>query len=178
MGQLAFSYCTSLSSVIIPNGVTTIENDVFYFCSSLTTVAIPNSVTSIESGAFVGCFSLTTIAIPESVKSIKEKAFGGCMSLMTITIPKSVTEIGWEAFRSTALYNDPANWENGALYINDCLIQLNEDFVGDYRIKENTRLIADHAFAGCSSLTSVTIPNSVTSIGRGAFPEHTQIIRQ
>jgi hypothetical protein len=73
------------------------------------------------------------------------------------------------AIEGTALYNNPANWENGALYINDCLIKVDEGFVGHFRIKENTRVIAGYAFARCSSLTSVTIPNSVTSIGDGAF---------
>jgi len=86
------------------------------------------------------------------------------------------------------------------LYLGDCLIRIADGYVGDYNIKENTRIIADGAFAGCSGLSSITIPNSVTSIGWiaffgcyslksvkvpshtkigiAAFPDHTQIIRK
>jgi hypothetical protein len=64
------------------------------------------------------------------------------------------------------------------LYIDDCLIKVDEGFAGNFRIKENTRVIAGWAFYGCSALTSVTIPNSVTWIGMLAFSSRTQIIRQ
>ena len=181
--------------------LTYIGGGAFYGCSSLKSVTIPNSVTRIGRVAFYGCTSLTSVIIPNSVTSIGYEAFKDCKSLTSVTIPNSVTEIGGGAFEGTALYNDPANWENGALYIDNCLIEGAEGFAGHFRIKENTRVIAgyafygyssltsvtipngvtsigDWAFYGCTSLTSVTIPNSVTSIGEDAFPEHTKIIRQ
>ena len=104
-----------------------------------------------------------------TITSIGDGAFSGCSSLTSVTIPNSVTSIGEVAFYGTALYNDPANWENGALYIDDCLIKVDQGFAGHFRIKENTRVISGGAFKGCTSLTSVTIPNSVTSIGEYAF---------
>ena len=135
---------------------TVIYNDITY------------SVTSIGSYAFYNCSSLTSVTIPESVTSIGGGAFEDCSSLTSITIPNSVMRIGVGAFDGTGIYNDESNWENNVLYIDNCLIKTHS-ISGSYTIKENTRLIADYAFDWCSSLTSITIPNSVTSIGNSAF---------
>ena len=104
-----------------------------------------------------------------SVTSIGERAFWNCTSLTSVIIPNSVTSIGWSAFLETGIYCDDTNWENGVLYMDDCLIAAKESISGAYKIKEETRLVGCAAFCGCSSLTSVTIPNSVTSIGDYAF---------
>ena len=121
IGNGAFSDCSSLTSVKIGNGVTDISSWTFYNCSNLTSVTLGNSVTSIGDSAFEDCASLTCITIPDSVTSIGDSAFEDCKSLTCITIPDSVTSIGEMAF-----------WE-------------------------------------CSILTSITIPVSVTSIGQLAF---------
>ena len=128
------------------------------------------SVTSIGFCAFHNCSSLTSIIIPNSVTSIGNSAFWCCKSLTSVTIPNSVTSIGEGAFYGTALYNEKSNWENSVLYISNCLIEAKDDISGAYIIKEGTRLIADGAFWDCESLTSITIPNSVTRIGSNAFP--------
>ena len=169
IADAAFFGCTSLTSVTIPNSVKSIGDYVFSRCSSLTSISIPNSVTSIGNTAFSGCSGLTSITIPNSVTSIGHGAFYGCTSLTSVTIPNSVTSIGGGAFYGTAFYNNPSNWDNGALYIDNWLIAVDANIAGNHKIKENTRLIANEAFSGCESLTSVTIPNSVTSIGNSAF---------
>ncbi|MDY5736746.1 MAG: leucine-rich repeat protein, partial [Candidatus Onthomorpha sp.] len=97
IGEFAFSYCSSLTSVTIPNSVTSIGNTAFY-CSGLTSITIPNSVTSIGNNAFLGCSGLTSITIPNSVTSIGEWAFAQCSSLTSVTIGNSVTSIGDYAF--------------------------------------------------------------------------------
>ena len=97
IGDHAFYYCSSLTSVTIPNSVTSIGDEAFEYCSSLTSVTIPNSVTSIGSSAFQSC-GLTSVTIPNSVTSIGECAFRYCRSLTSVTIGNSVTRIGQYVF--------------------------------------------------------------------------------
>ena len=177
IGYGVFQGCTSLTSVTIPNDVTSIGYGVFQGCTSLTSVTIPNSVTSIDSSAFSSCTSLIGITIPNSVTSIGYGVFQDCTSLSSVTIPNSATSIGDSAFYNTAYYNDESNWDNGVLYISDCLIDTNYNFdsTTDYIIKDGTRIIADYALSHCDNLTSVTIPNSVTSIGDSAFYDCTSL---
>ena len=96
--DLAFSGCTSLTSITIPNSVTSIRSGAFEKCTSLKSINIPNSVTSIDNGAFSECTSLTSINIPNSVTSIRDFAFNDCTSLTLINIPNSVTSISDFAF--------------------------------------------------------------------------------
>ena len=98
IGSTTFYDCTSLTSITIPDSVTSIGNWAFSYCSSLTSITIPDSVTSIGESAFRGCTSLTSITIPDSITSIGDSAFRGCTSLTSITIPDSVTSIGESVF--------------------------------------------------------------------------------
>ena len=84
IGDYAFSYCSSLTSVTIPNSVTSIGNSAFAYCSGLTSVTLPNSVISIGEGAFSGCSGLTSVTIGNSVTSIGGAAFYGCNGLTSI----------------------------------------------------------------------------------------------
>ena len=125
-------------------------------------------VKRIGAGAFEDCYALTSVTIPNSITSIESFAFKNCQSLNSINIPQSVVFIKPTAFSNSGIYNDESNWEDSVLYIGDCLIQAKRGLTGSYIVKEGTRLIINEAFAG-SNLTDITIPNTVTDIGVGAF---------
>ena len=168
IGGAAFYGCTGLTSVTIPNSVTSIGFTAFYNCSGLTSVTIPNSVTSIADGAFSHCIGLTSVTIPNSVTSIGINAFSSCSGLTSVTIPNSVTSIGEGAFNGTPFYNNKAD---GVIYLGKCLYKYKGTMSENTRIviEEGTIGISPKAFYNCSGLTSVTIPNSVTYIGGSAF---------
>lgn len=169
----AFSNCSSLTSITIPNSVTLIGIVAFSGCTGLMSVTIPNSVTSIRGGAFSCCSSLTSITIPDSVTSIGPGAFSGCSSLTSVTIPNSVTWIGENAFAwckgLTAFYGKYTSSDNRCLIINDVLNSFAPARLTEYTISDNITSIGECAFCDCSSLTSVIIPNSVTFIRDSAF---------
>ena len=153
----AFYNCTSLTSVTIPDSVTSIGNYAFYSCTSLTSVTIPDSVTSIGNYAFYSCKSLTSVNIPESVTSIGSYAFDGCTSLTSVTIPNSVTSIGDYPFKyCISLTNIIVNSNNK----NYASVN------GNLYNKNKTELIQ---YAVGKTDVQFSIPNSVKRIGGYAF---------
>ena len=180
IGGDAFRDCTGLTSITIPNSVTSIGGEAFRGCTGLTSITIPNSVTSIGTWAFAYCTGLTSITIPNSVTSIGVGAFEGCNGLTSITIPNSVTSISNWAFDgctgltsiNVANENNYYSSNNGVLF-NKKKTELIRYPEGksqtSYTIPNSVTSIGYGAFYGCTGLTSITIPDSVTSIGDFAF---------
>ena len=143
IGEYAFYRCNNLTSVIIPNSVTTIGDYAFYYCYSLTSIIIPDLVTSIVDYAFYVC-GLTSITIGDSVETIGAGAFSDCTGLTSIDITNSVTSIGNKAFYGC--YG-----------------------LTSLTIGNSVASIGDAAFFNCSYLTSFVLPASVVSVGIGVL---------
>ncbi len=181
IGDSAFRNCTALTSIEIPNSVTSIGYAAFYSCDSLYSIVIGNGVTSIGDYAFYSCDSLKSVEIPDSVKSIGADAFGYCSALKSLTIGSSVTSIGAGAFFDCS-FLEKVNYaetidswvqiEFGNCYSNPIYyaknLYINDKLVTEVNITTATK-ISSYALYNCSSLTSIEIPNSVISIGTGSF---------
>ena len=179
IGDYVFGWCENLTSINLPNSVTTIGESAFLLCSSLTSITIPNSVTTIEEKAFELCENLTSINLSNNVTTIGKNAFIDCSSLTSITIPSSVTTIGDGAFvgcsslTSIDVENENSAYAsvNGVLFDKDktTLIRYPSGKIADtYVIPNSVTTIGEGAFGGCN-LTTITIPNGVTMIEREAF---------
>ena len=161
IGWGAFNRCGNLRSVSIPNSITKIGNHAFEYCSQLTSVTIPDNVTSIGYAAFKGS-NLTSIVIPNTVKHIGGEAFANCSSLTSVTILNSDTEIGRDAFQNCSGLTTP-------VYTSTSFVYMPRSYNGEYIIPNGITTICASAFSDCNGLTSLTIPNSVTCIEVAAF---------
>ena len=167
IGNSAFSDCSGLTEVIIPTSVTSIGDKAFFDCNGLTSVTMGDNVASIGNNAFAGCKSLTSIIIPSSVISIREGTFSDCKGLKSVTIGDNVTSIGAKAFYN-CIGLTSVIIPNSVTSISDSVF---EGCVGlsSITIGNSVKFIGGHAFAGCDGLTSIILPNSVESIGDYVF---------
>ena len=167
IGKYAFSGCSELSNIIIPNNVTNIEEAAFSNCEGLTAINIPNGVKTIGNVAFESCDKLQAINIPSSVESISEYIFRGCKSLNKITIPNSIKTIGFGAFdgcNKLLTIDIPNSVESiGGRAFRNC------ESLNKITIPNSVKTIGNNAFENCSGLLAINIPNSVDSIGEYAF---------
>ena len=184
--EAAFEGCRNLLSITLPEGLTTIEEGAFATCYKLKSVTLPESLTSIGDRAFFNCQKLNSINFPEGLISIGDSAFGKCKSLKSVTLPEGLTSFGKDAFKDcdnldisyqeafeseritsgdymiTTLENGTAEIAHYDGNAEDLIIPSE---ISGYPITK----IGNYAFAGNTSLTSITLPDGLTSIGEAAF---------
>jgi len=140
----AFSGCTGLTAITIPNTVTNIGTSVFMQTGLTSIPEFPSTITSIPASTFMSCASLTEVEISDQFTSIGSSAFSGCSNLASVTISNSVTSIGGSAFSSCSKLTS-------------------------ITIPSSVTSIESYTFQSCTKLASIDIPNSVTSLGTNAF---------
>ena len=158
IGSYAFSGCSSLTSVVIPDSVTTIGEYAFGNCC-LTSVVIPDSVTTIVEYAFYNCYSLTSVVIPDSVTTIGYRAFSDCYSLTSVVIGDSVISLDGSTFSNSDNLTEIVVSEGNETY---------QTIDGNVYSKDGPMLVI---YSPSKTDASFTIPNHVTSIGEYAFLE-------
>ena len=150
IGESAFSHCTQLEYVKLPDCIKYIDKEAFLYCQSISRISIPESVKKIGADAFDNCSSLTEITIPESVQEIGADAFYNCSSLTEITIPDNVKKLGSGAFA--------------------CCKNLENVTVG-----EGITQLPESVFGGCTNLKQVKLGKNITKINKSAFNGDTNL---
>ncbi len=144
IGKRAFAGCSSLASVILPDGLTSIGNGAFDNCVSLTSVSLPAGIRSVADGAFFYCSSLASVSLPDGLTSIGDGAFSMCRALVSVSLPDGLLLIGDYAFDSC-------------------------DELASINLPDSLLLLGDFVFSSCSALESISLPDGLKAIGNGVF---------
>ncbi|MCR4738825.1 MAG: leucine-rich repeat protein [Lachnospiraceae bacterium] len=165
-----FRNCDSLETITIPDTVTSIENAAFQNSNNLRTVVFGANLTRIGYQAFSGCTGLQSINLPDSVTEIDADCFDGCTNLSAVTLSKNLQKLEYGAFRGTAISSIwiPASLVTTSSY-NDNTIFAGCTNLKTVEFEEGISRIPNHLFRNCDSLETITIPDTVLSIGDSAF---------
>lgn len=181
----AFINYTHLKSVTLPDSLKSIGEDAFYGTDQMESVFISNmsSWLSIDFGnglanplawsdtskLYLNGNLVTSVKAPDDIKEIKSYAFYGYSTLEEFEFHSEIDNIGASVFNETAIYNNTENWDNGVLYLGNCLVAVGSGFSGDCEIKDGTKVIAKEAFKNIRVVESLKIPDSVTKIDNRTF---------
>ena len=167
IGFNAFSGCSYIKNIVLPDTLEVIQSSAFSGCYNLLSINIPDTVISIGDSAFRECQSLEIISIPNNVSELGINTFYKCTNLKSVILPNNITKIGIQLFYgcgkldTVVIPEGVTIIENSAFY--GCGNLLNIE------LPQNLKTIKDGAFSGCSSLTSIRIPDNVITIGKDAF---------
>jgi len=182
IGNYAFSNCSALIDITIPKTVTHIGFEVFQECYSLNNIFVDSSnpsFTSVDGVLFSKDQSVLvrypcnksgqTYTVPTDVKEIGSGAFESAWNLWDITLHDGITKIGFNAFFSTAPYNNSSKVYDGCFYLGNHLIDVKNTGMTSCTVRDGTKTIADGAFTLCDKLQQVILPEGLVSIGDSAF---------
>lgn len=172
IGTEAFSFCDKLEKVIIPEGVTIIENNAFEYCRNLETVILPDSLTYIGESAFDGCSSIEYLYM-DYVREIGKNAFRGCSDLKYVSNAGEIATINYGTFQNCSKLKT-INLLKSVTNIEDCAFSGCESLV-EIKFIENVTSIGWGAFLGCTSLEKIELPEGLTEIETGTFKNCTNL---
>ena len=179
IGAYAFEYA-ALTSVVIPEGVTVIDCEAFAAASALKEITLPSTLREIGEEAFIGC-ALEKVTLSEGVETLGERAFAGCWNLKTITLPNTLRRMGYGVFADcdelwglalpaslTEIDGNPipAIPLSQHFFANSLRIAPNNPVL---RIENQMLLAGDTVICAARDVRDVTVPEGITTIGRGAF---------
>lgn len=167
IGEYAFLGCTGLTTIKLPDALAEISTGTFSLCTGLTSVALPSALSAIGSEAFYNCTGLISLHLPNLLTSIGDHAFFNCSNLAVIAIPNTLESIGNEAFlncsKLTSIYLPGTITHIGTGAFSNCT------GLTSVIIPNSITALESSVFSGCSSLASVTLPESLTSVGYHTF---------
>ena len=173
IGQYACNECGSLETVVLPTNLDDFSGwCIFRNCRNLKNIAIPENVTEIPNGTFINCSSLAAITIPQGVSEIGSNAFYGCSSLTSIEIPEGVEYLYEQVFYGCTALESVKLPQNLLQIGNNCFNRCSS--LENVTIPEGVTTIGNYAFYGCN-LNALTLPSTITSIGGGAFGENNNL---
>lgn len=184
IGDSAF-YASAIEKITFPSTLTSIGRSAFTRCTGLTSIELPDGITTIQRSTFDGCANLKSIKFPANIKTLETNAFVGCTNLEIPVIPKTITSIGTGVFTGCAKMDkyviDPANTayssdDQGIIYNKDKTeIVIVPASIKSVTVPQSVTSIGDNAFNGCSVLQKLVLPDTVTEIGENAFENCTAL---
>ena len=176
IGAFAFQNCSRLANITLPSDLDYIGGYAFNLCGGLSSITFPDTLRFIGVASFQHCSSLTNIVIPSGITSWEGASFGHCYSLTSVTIPDTVTKIPYGAFNQCYNLTSVGLKGSGAsVELPDSITSIehgafnNCSGLTSVTIPSGVTSIEGSTFYGCGSITSVTIPDVITSIGDSAF---------
>lgn len=168
IGQYACNECGSLETVVLPTNLDDFSGwCIFRNCRNLKNIAIPENVTEIPNGTFINCSSLAAITIPQGVSEIGSNAFYGCSSLTSIEIPEGVEYLYEQVFYGCTALESVKLPQNLLQIGNNCFYKCGA--LSDISLPSSIEIIAEGAFYNCENLASPTLPASLRTLGKSAF---------